>query len=71
MEQTRLSINKIKCDSSEYHEIEVKFLKERFLQKKPIPSPWINKKNEVVAFHSSYFVSKELGHKKMLVVPQQ
>lgn len=61
MKNIRIKLEKLKCDSSKYNSFEVEHLRGLFLSKKPIPVPYVNEKNEVIAFCSSYFVLKELG----------
>ena len=68
MKQAKIPMKKLKCDNSRYNKIEVETWKKLFLQKNPIPSPCVNKNNEVMAFFSTYFVMKELNHKTMYVV---
>jgi len=68
MIQIKKETKDLKCDRGKYNKIEIKFWKKIFLEKKPIPSPWINKKNQVIAFHNSFFIAKELGLKYTYVV---
>lgn len=68
MKQIKVGLNAVSCDKTKYNKIEVEFWKKRFLAKKPIPSPWINEKNEVISFYNCYFVSKKLGIDKIIVV---
>lgn len=59
MNNLKIDLNKLKC-SFKPNPIEIKLLKGQYLKRKPIPLPWINKNNEVIAFASSYFALKEL-----------
>lgn len=68
MKQIMIDINKVSCDKSKYNEVEVDFWKRRFLEKKPIPSPWINDRKEVIAFYNCFFVDKELQIPEICVV---
>lgn len=71
MKQIDVQVEEIKCDSSKCNKTEIEFWKKQFLSKKPIPSPWVNERNEVVAFHNVYFALKELKFSKVSVVPPQ
>lgn len=68
MNQKTIRINSIKCDYSKYNKIEINLLQKKFLSKQAIPSPWVNKDNEVIAFHNSFFVLKELNIPEISVV---
>ncbi|MBR9704430.1 hypothetical protein GOV12_03400 [Candidatus Pacearchaeota archaeon] len=68
MKEIKIPVKDLKCSKSKYNKIEVELLKKRFLNKKLIPSPWINKNNQVIAFYTSFFVLKEIGFKEIGVV---
>ena len=68
MKHIKVNLKELRCDEAQFNKIEVEEMKKAFLKKSPIPSPWINKDNEVIAFHNSYFVAKELGFSDVLVV---
>lgn len=58
----------ISCESAACNRIEVELWKKRFLEKQAIPSPWLNAKLEVVAFHSCFHAIKELGLREVSAV---
>jgi hypothetical protein len=68
MEERYVAVGSIQCDSASTNKVEVEFWKNRFLEKKGIPSPWLNKDSVVVAFHSCFLALKELGLKRTWVV---
>ena len=71
MRQTKVLMSSITCNNLSYNKKDVLSLKEVFLKKKPIPSPWINNKKEVIFHHSTYFLLKELNHEKIYVVESE
>ncbi len=68
MAQVKKNVNDIFCDEEKRNQIEIDNLHKFFKSKNPIPSPVINKENEVIAFHNSFFLLKELGFEDLLFV---
>lgn len=70
MNQVKIDIKELKCDASYFDKIRFESLKNKFLSREAIHSPWINHNNEVIAFHNSFFVLRELNVSPIIVVLQ-
>lgn len=68
MAQVHKEVSELKCPDSMRNEIEMAILNQFFSSKNPFPSPVINSEDEVIAFHNTYFLLKELGFEKILCV---
>ena len=60
METKRCKIKDLSCGNEHYNEYEVAQFKETYKNGSPIPLPFINKQNQVIAFYNSFFALKEL-----------
>ncbi|PIN75153.1 hypothetical protein COV18_04340 [Candidatus Woesearchaeota archaeon CG10_big_fil_rev_8_21_14_0_10_37_12] len=61
MNTTRKTIKELSCDKYHYNKYEVEQLKQVYSKGSAIPCPFVNSKNEVVAFYSSFFALQELN----------
>ena len=64
MNQIKKELNKLKCPIKKKNYHEIKYWETQFLAKKPIPSPVINKNNEILAFHNCFFAIQNTGLRK-------
>jgi hypothetical protein len=55
MRVTEISLVCLSCDEKKINKSDVNFWKRRLLARKAIPSPWVNKEKQIVAFHNCFF----------------
>ena len=71
MSQIKKNINEVICPEELRNEIEIEHLYKFFKANAAFPSPVINENNEVIAFHNTYFLLKDLGFDSILFVRKE
>ncbi|MFW6014185.1 MAG: hypothetical protein ACOCQG_03340 [Candidatus Nanoarchaeia archaeon] len=71
MTQIKKKINEVNCDPKQRNEVEIKHLYKFFKANVAFPSPVIDENNEVIAFHNTYFLLKNLGFESILFVKKE
>jgi hypothetical protein len=64
MDKVEKPVCELICSSNKRNDLEVVYWKGIFLERKPIPLPFINKNNEVIAFFNCFFAISDLGVQK-------
>ena len=71
MSQIKKNINEVDCNPNKRNEIEIEHLYKFYKANVSFPSPVINENDEVIAFHNTYFLLKDLGFDSILFVKKE